>query len=265
MSAPEPAGADLARIALAAARAAARGRPVPQPARTKRRTSIRRSDGRDPLPLGKALDALVTERGWETPAAGGTVLDQWPQIAPELAGKVIAEAFDAETGCLSLRPSTDSYGAQLRLFQRQIIVRIAEKTGSSVVRSLRVLPPQSPAGRRTEAGGAVGDGPVGPPGTPGGPALRTRTDASPGLIAAQQALAALQDRVPRAAAPAAAGRYVPVLREPEEQFTDAVAAAEETAARGQRAEDPLLRARARARAEKAGRVSAVPRVFGQTA
>ena len=39
-----------------------------------------RADGRDPLPLGSAINRLITERGWETPAAVGGVMGRWPQI-----------------------------------------------------------------------------------------------------------------------------------------------------------------------------------------
>ena len=39
-----------------------------------------RADGRDPLPLGAAINRLITERGWETPAAVGGVMGRWPQI-----------------------------------------------------------------------------------------------------------------------------------------------------------------------------------------
>ncbi|MFF8798149.1 hypothetical protein [Streptomyces globisporus] len=56
---------------------------------------------------------MVAERGWATPAAAatiaGSVIDQWPAIAPELAGKVEAVQFDAATGTLHLRPATPAY------------------------------------------------------------------------------------------------------------------------------------------------------------
>ncbi|MFD3754750.1 hypothetical protein ACFWVT_31885 [Streptomyces cyaneofuscatus] len=88
-----PTGADLARIALQTARAAAKSAPQPKRTRTTT-TRTQRSGGRDPLPFADALSRMVTERGWATPAAAatmaGSVIDQWPTIAPELAGKVEA-------------------------------------------------------------------------------------------------------------------------------------------------------------------------------
>lgn len=270
MSAPEPTGADLARIALTAARAAAKTRPAGPGPKPRRRTTMRRTDGRDPLPLGKAIDLLVTEHGWETPAAGGTIIDQWPQIAPELAGKVTAEAFDAETGCLSLRPSTAAYGAQLRLFARQMVTRIAEKTGTTVVRSLRVLPPGSPTTAPGAAAAADGNElPVAPPGMPGGPPLRTRADASAGMLAAQAIVAEHRNTDHTDPTKESRDRYFGdirgTLREPEDNFTDAVVIQDDLAERARRQADIELRARAVARAQKAGRTPALPRAFDRTA
>ena len=49
-----------------------------------------RRDGREPMGLGAAIGALVTERAWELPAAGGTLRERWAAIAPEPAGHVAA-------------------------------------------------------------------------------------------------------------------------------------------------------------------------------
>ncbi|MEV4443505.1 hypothetical protein AB0K09_31845 [Streptomyces sp. NPDC049577] len=72
MSGEEMSGVDLARVALRAAREAARknggGRKTkqrPRPARMARR------DGREPTGLAATIDALVTERAWELPAFKG--------------------------------------------------------------------------------------------------------------------------------------------------------------------------------------------------
>ncbi|MGW4275615.1 DUF721 domain-containing protein, partial [Streptomyces seoulensis] len=72
---PEPSGVDLARVALRAAKEAARARgDAAQQRKQARRGGLRsgaRADGRDPLALGAAINRLITERGWETPAAVG--------------------------------------------------------------------------------------------------------------------------------------------------------------------------------------------------
>jgi Protein of unknown function (DUF721). len=263
---PEPSGRDLARIALQQARAAAKHAPT-RPAKPVRRRVARRMDGRDPMPLAAALEHLVAEHGWETPAAGGSIIDQWPAIAPELDGKVTAVGFDAERGRLTLLPCSAAYGAQLRMLERQMVARINAKTGRVVVRSLWILPPGRAGGPASAAGSAAQQtacpGSGAPPVAAADMAPRTRADASAGLRTAQDLLAGLQDRVPRA--PQTAGEWVPVLREPTTAFTDAVAMTADLEAQAARREDPRERALARARAEKAGHAPAVPRAFEQSA
>ncbi|WP_329359898.1 hypothetical protein [Streptomyces anulatus] len=94
----ELSGVDLARHALLAARAAAR-KSGATPQKPKRRTTtVVRRDGREPLGLGDAIGMMMTERGMAAPAVGGSVLADFDTIlaavAPELAGRVQAVAFD---------------------------------------------------------------------------------------------------------------------------------------------------------------------------
>ncbi|MGW1711595.1 hypothetical protein ACWCP8_40875 [Streptomyces sp. NPDC002206] len=76
MSNGESSGVDLARVALRAAMEQARKNGGGQKAKQKLRPvrTVRR-DRHEPMGLGAAIGALVTERAWELPAAGGTVLD----------------------------------------------------------------------------------------------------------------------------------------------------------------------------------------------
>ncbi len=73
----QPSGVHLARVALRAAREAAKktgtrtAKSKPQPARTVRRHS------RTPMGLGEAFTALIAERGWDIPAAGASLCERW--------------------------------------------------------------------------------------------------------------------------------------------------------------------------------------------
>jgi hypothetical protein len=261
---PAPSGIDAARVALAAARAAAKQRPTgparkkPAPAR-----STRRGFGRDPISVMAAVQQMLADRGYEVPAAGGSIIDRWPDIAPELAGKVAAVGFDPETGCLSLRPATAAYGAQLRLSQRQLVARITEKAGSAAVRSLRILPPAAVPG---PANTPLGSGMTTPhPGTSVGPEPKTRAAASSGLRTAQEHLAALRARAQQEAERVAQPSNTPVLREPENVFADAIALTQDTPTDIAPAEDSRARAIARARAEKAGHRVAETGGYARTA
>jgi hypothetical protein len=96
--APELSGVDLARIALHQARAAAKNRGDTE-ARAARhsRQQVARRDGREPSGFAAVLQGLMADRAWELPAAGGSVLDRWPDIAaavsPQLPAHVGAVAF----------------------------------------------------------------------------------------------------------------------------------------------------------------------------
>ncbi|MFG2276748.1 DciA family protein [Streptomyces chartreusis] len=254
MTDTQPSGVDMARAALAAARAAAKSRPV-QPQKKKRRSgsaSIRRAG--DPMGLGAAIGRMMTERGWEPPETGGSIIDQWPSIAPELADKVAAVRFEHDTGVLHLRPATHTYATQLRLYQAQILAKVQAAPAGSTVRSLKILP-----------AGAANIAPADTPSQPEPPRepapIRTRDTASPGY---QQARAlALENRpAPPPNNPyieEARQRQIAALRanrQPENQHRDAVwaqaDAEEKTGPAAGSVEESLARARAYARQDRAG-------------
>lgn len=228
MTDPQPSGVDLARAALAAARAAAKTRPTqPQRQKTQGRRQAR-TGGRDPQGLGAAIAGMIAERGWEPPEAGGSIIDQWPTIAPELAEKVHAVRFEHDNGTLHLRPVSDAYATQLRMFGTQILRRIHDKTGNTAVRRMRILPPgsapgtdQADLGQETSA--AAPDVPV-----------RTRETASPGYRRNRELLLAhrpqhdfTDPRLLTALERQNAVLKSPANREPEDAFTDAVAELEQ--------------------------------------
>ncbi|WP_253804607.1 DciA family protein [Kitasatospora paracochleata] len=256
-------GVDLARVALKAAREAARTRNADAPGgrnsttRPTRPRTTARAGGRDPIGLGDALASLVAERAWDTPTAGGGILDQWATIAPELVGKVQPVHFDARTGRLDLQPTSPAYATQLRLLGRQLVVRINGKMGRTVVRDLRVLAPRAIAtgpDQRTEHHKAV-EQPEAP--------VRTRDDASAGY---HRALAEIRRTAPVidptiVAAIARQEQAILSRREPEDQFARGLAEKadqEEVAARTAAASSSQVLAERRARHDKALRAGAVP-------
>ncbi|MDR3084438.1 MAG: DUF721 domain-containing protein [Streptomyces sp.] len=133
-------GADLARQALAAARANAKNTPAPGPKKTRRTVRTSRGAYGDPQGLGGVLERLTAEQGWEASIGGGNLIDQWPQICPtELATTVKPVSYDAERGVLELRPSSPAYATQLRLFQQHLAKHLNEQMGRPAVRAIRVL------------------------------------------------------------------------------------------------------------------------------
>lgn len=135
----------------------------------------------------------MADRASELPAAGGSVLDRWPDIAaaiaPQLPDHVQAVAFHPATGQLVLRPDSPAYATQLRLISARIVAAANESAGTGAVRAVRVLAVGATAAART-----VPHAPVTPtaPAAPAAP-VKTRQMASSGF---REALAAHQSAVP---------------------------------------------------------------------
>lgn len=142
-------GPDLARAALAQAKARARERGVaprgPRPRRAERSGSG--DDARDPVLFGAAIRRLVTERGWETTTSAARVLGEWDRlVGPEIAGHCRpASLVDGE---LVLVAESSAWATQLRLMARQLTASLARQVGPDVVRKVVVRGPTQPDWRR---------------------------------------------------------------------------------------------------------------------
>ncbi|MFC8275784.1 DUF721 domain-containing protein [Streptomyces sp. NPDC057271] len=149
---PEPSGVDLARVALRAAKeqAKARGAAAQQKKQARRGGGLRsgaHADGRDPIGLGAAINRLITERGWETPAAVGGVMGRWPQIVGEdLAKHCVPLKYDEdpEERVLTVQCDSTAWATQLRLLAPRLVARLNEDLGHGTVRVIRVLGPGAP-------------------------------------------------------------------------------------------------------------------------
>lgn len=152
---PEPSGVDLARVALRAAKeqARARGAAAQQKKQSRRGGGLRsgaRADGRDPLPLGAAINRLITERGWEAPAAVGGVMGRWPQIVgDDLANHCVPLRYDEdpEERVLTVQCDSTAWATQLRLLAPQLVARLNADLGHGTVRVIKVLGPGGPQRR----------------------------------------------------------------------------------------------------------------------
>ncbi|WP_274919466.1 DciA family protein [Streptomyces sp. WZ-12] len=143
----ELSGVDLARQALIAAREAAKKNAATTRKPKRRTTAAVRRDGREPLGLGAAIGMMMTERGMVAPAAGGSVLADFDAIltatVPELAGRVQATAFDADTGRLDVVPDAPAVATKLRWSAPQLLAAANGRVPTANVRALHVLAPAS--------------------------------------------------------------------------------------------------------------------------
>lgn len=236
-------GVDLARVALQAAREAAKNHPQPKRrmgASAPRRQA--RTGGRDPIGFAAAIEQMMAERGWDMAAKGGSILDQWPEIAPELAGKVAAVKFDDESRTLHLRPASAAYRLQLELHQRQIIDKVNTKVGDGTVQALKILTPgavDSPAATQDPDVQSV---------QPAAPAAaKPKNSGYLAAIAAHNEHKSTRDHEMDARVREAAERQNQALtrrREPEDAFTEIAAQMEILRAQNQRcgADQPIRRA-----------------------
>lgn len=150
----EPRGADLARIALLAAKkeAAKRGEHGRAQHKSTRRPAVTRRDGRAPMGLASVFERLMVERGWEAPAAGGTVIDRWSAIAtPQVADRLQAVAFDDATRRLDLLPESSAWRLQGQLIAAELIRKANAEVGEGAVREIRILAPGSRPHRRSDS------------------------------------------------------------------------------------------------------------------
>ncbi len=147
-------GSDLARAALAAARQVAKKdakrRVVPRGtvggSRSRRRWSSAGADDRDPQPLGRLASRIAADRGWHAQLAGGLVFSRWPA----LVGVDVAEhakPIALKDGELTVQAESTAWATQLRLLQRQLLVKIAAGVGPNVVKKLKVQGPSAPSWR----------------------------------------------------------------------------------------------------------------------
>lgn len=145
----ENTGIDLARSALAEARASARERMGKPGATRSRRTAraARPGEARDPATFGDALAGLISERGWEVPVAVGDAMDRWAEIVgADIAAH--AEPLSFDEGVLAVQASSTAWATQLRLLAPDIVRRLNTELGHGTVLRIDVKAPSGPSWRK---------------------------------------------------------------------------------------------------------------------
>jgi predicted nucleic acid-binding Zn ribbon protein len=157
--------AQLARDALASAKADARARgdtppaplsplnaadrtqPVtqrpgrgrsPGPTRRPRRAKLE-----DPQPLDTAIQGLLHDQGWQAAAAVGSVFGRWAQIVgADLAAHTRPDRLT--DGELLVIADSTAWATQVRLLAGTLIRRLNGELGSGTVTKVRVRGPEQP-------------------------------------------------------------------------------------------------------------------------
>ena len=141
---------DIARAALAAARAASAARPRTKARRIagpRRSWSGARPSADDPQPLGRLVDALVTEQDWAQHTRVGSVFGRWDSlVGPDIAAHCRPETLT--DGELLVVAESTAWATQLRLLAPTILAKLRAQVGGDVVARLRVVGPTAPSWKK---------------------------------------------------------------------------------------------------------------------
>ena len=120
-----------------------------QPAASGQATGPRRPrrSGRahreDPQPLRAALDGLLTDQGWQTEAAVGSVFGRWDQlVGPDVAAHTRPERFS--DGELVVIADSAAWATQMRLLTSAVLRRLNIELGHGTVTRVVVRGPAPP-------------------------------------------------------------------------------------------------------------------------
>lgn len=146
---------DLAKAALARARASTRAKPT---SGTPKAKAPQYGDERDPRALDHVLQGWLRDHGYEAEVGSGSLVARWAEIVgDQLADHVTPDGVrETDAGReLLLRADSTAWATQVRLLIPQIHGRIVRLLGTGVVDRIRVLGPSPPpraAGRRRVPG-----------------------------------------------------------------------------------------------------------------
>jgi Zn-ribbon-containing, possibly RNA-binding protein and truncated derivatives len=125
-------------------------RPRPGRARPRQREASESepfTPGRDPEPLGDAIDGLTAQLGWTAPLTQHDVLATWAEIAGEEIAKH-SDAIAIENGVLQVRCDSTAWATQLRLMRSELVTRIVDRYPRSGVETIRFQGPDAPTWKR---------------------------------------------------------------------------------------------------------------------
>ncbi|WP_397222225.1 DUF721 domain-containing protein [Nocardiopsis lambiniae] len=138
---PAASGADLARQALARARAEARDRgAVPRGSGPRKRGRLRSRN--EPQMFGDAVRTWLVEHGWQEQVRIGGVFGRWSEIVGEFNARRLRPESYAE-GELVLVADSPTMAAHARSMVRDLMRRINEELGEGTVVSIKVKGPGS--------------------------------------------------------------------------------------------------------------------------
>ncbi|MBM7502899.1 DUF721 domain-containing protein [Agromyces aurantiacus] len=127
------------------------GEPRIRPGRVRVRTRESGSEpftpGRDPRPLGAAIDQLTAQLGWTGPLSQHELLATWPEIAGDEIARH-SEPIAIEGGMLQVRCESTAWATQLRMMRGELLAAILERHPGAGVENIRFQGPDAPTWKR---------------------------------------------------------------------------------------------------------------------
>lgn len=103
--------------------------------------------GRDPQGVGAVFGRLLSERGWNSPVAVGSVMARWPElVGQEIASHCTPESFHETT--VLVRCDSTAWATQLRLISPDLLRRFEHELGTGVVTAMKIVGPSAPSWRK---------------------------------------------------------------------------------------------------------------------
>jgi predicted nucleic acid-binding Zn ribbon protein len=144
-----PAGPELARAVLDAAKVQRAGRPAVRRSTMRGGRRLRGYSGpgpdpRDPQPFGAVLGQLMKARGWQRPAAEARLFGDWVAVV----GEEIAShcrPVKLENGELTIEAESTAWATQLRLLGNRLLRRVTGDVGGDLVKRLSIHGPVAPS------------------------------------------------------------------------------------------------------------------------
>jgi predicted nucleic acid-binding Zn ribbon protein len=134
-SGAEGSGIDLARAALAAARARGKDGGATWNGNRRRTANPNQRSGsgpdeRDPQLLSSAIPRMIEDRGWSVPAAVGGVMGRWGEI---VGSHIAAHCTPVEfqNGILTVRTDSAAWATELRMLAPQLLAKLNAELGTS--------------------------------------------------------------------------------------------------------------------------------------
>lgn len=115
--------------------------------RERPRGSVPFAEGRDPVGLAEAVEALTAGLGWTSPLARSDLMSLWPDIVGADTAEH-CEPISIDDGLLVVRCDSTAWATQLRLMRAEISTTVARRFPDAGITGVKFDGPNAPSWKR---------------------------------------------------------------------------------------------------------------------